>query len=60
MSTSATNIQGQTSMSLSSGSRRPDSAIWQTTESKALELLALERITPPSGHVERNTMGANN
>jgi len=52
MSTSATTVQGQMSMGLAelaSGSRRPNAAIWQTTESKALELLALARLTPHLG-----------
>jgi len=52
MSTSATTVQGQVSMGLAelaSGSRKPDSAIWQTAESKALELLALARLVPHLG-----------
>jgi len=47
MSTPATTIQGQTSVS----------AIWQTTESKALELLALEKITPHLGTLREMRWG---
>ena len=60
MSTSTSTIQGQGSMGLAelaSGSNMPKAAIWQTTESKALELLVLDKITPHLGTLRKIRWG---
>jgi len=59
MAISSKSVQGKMSAGLAepaSGSRIPDSAIWQTTESK-IELLALERLTPHLGSLREMRWG---
>jgi len=59
MSTSTVTSQGVTgeSLSVGQGSGKINAAIWQTTETRALELLALEKVLPHFGTMRESKWG---